>query len=131
MKPAHSLRSLAFVFVAPLLPQTTAPDPKIEVGFEPYKVTFDIAAPEADFLGIVIASLSPDLQHHLVGLPPLLGDAVIVDWGLGQNGQFHSSVPESVFPTGVFIHVQGVTIGDLGILSSNVAEFVLDVTSPR
>jgi hypothetical protein len=130
MKPIHSLRCFAFVLAAPLLAQAPVVDPKIEVGYAPYLVTFDVSGPEAPFLGIVIASLSPDLQYYFVGLPPLLGDALVVDWGLGQNGNFHSEVSEFLFPAGVLIHVQGVVIGDLGILSSNVASFVLDVTVP-
>ena len=132
MNPAHSLRCLAFVLAAPLLARAPAVDPKLEIGFAPYLVTFDVSGPEAPFLGIVIASFSPDLQHYFTGLPPLLGDAAVVDVGVGQRGIFHSEVSESLFPPGVMIHVQGVTISDLGILSSDVASFVLDATAlPR
>ena len=130
MKPAHSLRCLAFVLAAPLCAQAPAANPKIEIGFAPYLVTFDVSGPEVPFLGIVIASFAPDLQHYFTGLPPLLGDAVVVDIGVGQRGTFRSEVSEFLFPPGVMIHVQGVTISDFGILSSDVASFVLDVTAP-
>ncbi len=134
MKPAQSLFSFTFLLLAPVLAQSSAapsPQPHVTISYAPYVVKFAVEGPQAPFLGVVIVSLSSDLQHFLVGLPPLLDQAVIVDWGLSNNGIYSTAVSEFLFPAGVMIHVQGITIGDVGIEASAVGQFVLDLTAPR
>jgi hypothetical protein len=73
-------------------------------------------------------SLQPDLAHYLVGLPPLLGESIVLDWGIAQSLRFHSVVPETAVLPGVMFYAQGVTISEAGILSSDVGSLVLDAT---
>lgn len=130
MKLAHSLRSLVFVVAAPLLAQK-APElatTELVISFAPNVVQFDVYGPQPPFVGIVIGSLQPDLAHFLVGLPPLLGNSVVLDWGVSQELRFHSVLPETMFAPGVMFFVQGVTISEAGILGSKVESFVLDAT---
>lgn len=130
MKLAHSLLSLAFVAAAPLLAQK-APEiqaPELQISFAPGVVQFDVFGVQPPFLGIVLVSLQPDLAHYLVGLPPLLGESIVLDWGIAQSLRFHSVVPETAFLPGVMFYVQGVTISEAGILSSDVGSLVLDAT---
>ena len=80
------------------------------------------------FTDAVLVSLSDKLQHYLVGLPPLLDQAIVLDWGLSQDERFSSKQSEFAFPPGITFYVQGVTISEGGILSSEVGSFVLDAT---
>ena len=129
MKTAHSFCSLAFV-LAPLLAAepTGLKLPELTIEFSPYVVAFHVDQPGPDFLGVVLVSLTPNLQHYLVGLPPLLDQSIVLGWGLSQDGRFTSKQSEFTFPPGIMFYVQGVTIGDGGILSSDVGSFVLDAT---
>jgi hypothetical protein len=52
----------------------------------------------------------------------------VLDWGLSQDERFTSKQSEFTFPPGIMFYVQGVTIGEGGILSSDVGSFVLDAT---
>ena len=44
------------------------------------------------------------------------------------DGVFSTRFADTTFPPGIPIYAQGVTINEAGILSSNVGDFVLDVT---
>lgn len=130
MNAARSLIPLALVLAAPLAaaqPTDTKP-PEFSVVLYPAVVGFHVSQPQSPFLGIVLVSALPDLQHFLVGLPPLLDQAVVVDWGFDYQGTYSTRFPDTVFPPGVMLYAQGVTISDAGILSSEVGSFVLDVT---
>lgn len=130
MKAAHLLRSLAFVVAAPLLAQKAPADPRPElvISYAPYVVQFDVFGPQPPFVGLVLVSLQPELAHYLVGLPPLLGESIVLDWGVAPSLRFHSVLPETMFAPGVMFYVQGVTLGEAGIFGSDVHSFVLDAT---
>lgn len=130
MKPALSLIPLALSFAAPLAAAqpTDTRLPEFAVVLQPAVVEFHISQPATPFLGIVLVSVSSDLQHFLVGLPPLLDQAVVLDWGLDHQGVYSTRYRDTVFPPGVMIYAQGVTISEAGILSSEVGSFVLDAT---
>ncbi len=133
MKPAHSLIPLAFAFAVPALAAqpAAANDPRFAVVLQPAMVEFHVAQSGPAFFGVVLVSTSPNLQHFLVGLPPLLQDAVILDVGLSNaNGEFATRFRDTVFPAGIAIYAQGVTLSEAGIRSSDVDEFTLDVTFP-
>ncbi|HEU4420602.1 MAG TPA: hypothetical protein VFT55_16810 [Planctomycetota bacterium] len=130
MKPAHSLIPLAFVLAAPAFAAqpAAASDPRIAVVLQPATVEFHIMQEQPSFLAVVLVSLSPDLRHFLTGLPPMLDQALVIDWGFAADGVFSTRFRDTTFPAGIRIYAQGVTISDAGILSSNVGEFVLDGT---
>lgn len=131
MNLPRSLRPFVLLLAAPLLAQKVpvAPEPSLAIGFAPGLVQFEISGPPAPFVGIVLVSLVPDLQHFLVGLPPLLDQAVVLDWGLATGRRYGTAVSEFVFPPGVMIHVQGVTLSDVvGLQATETGSFVLDAT---
>jgi hypothetical protein len=130
MKPAHSLIPLAFVFAAPAFAAqpAAASDPRFAVVLRPAMVEFHIMQEQPSFLGVVLVSLSPDLQHFVTGLPPMLDQSLVIDMGIATDGMFSTRFRDTTFLPGIPIYAQGVTFSDAGILSSNVGEFVLDVT---
>ena len=131
MNPAHSLIPIAFALVSPAFAAQAAAiadDPQFTVVLQPAAIEFQVRHEPSPFLGIVLVSLSPDLQHFHVGLPPLLEQSAVLGWGIGQDGEFATRVPDVMLPPGVMIYAQGVTISELGIRSSEVAAFVLDAT---
>ena len=76
----------------------------------------------------MLVSASPELAHYFVGLPPLLADALVIAYGVGDANGYLVTLPDVVFPAGVLWHAQGVTIDERGIRASNTASFVLDKT---
>src|SRR5262245_59116795 len=130
MKPARSLIPLAFVFAVPALAAqpAAASDPRIAVVLQPAMVEFHVTQEQPSFLAVVLVSVSPDLQHYLTGLPPMLDQSLVLDWGFATDGQFSTRFRDTTFPAGIPIYAQGVTISEAGVMSSNVGEFVLDVT---
>ena len=130
MKPAHSLIPLAFFLADPAFAAqpAAASDPKIAVVLRLPMVEFHIAQDQPSFLGVVLVSLSPDLQHFVTGLPPMLDQSLVIGLGVATDGVFSTRFHDTTFPAGIPIHAQGVTFSEAGILSTNVAEFVLDVT---
>jgi hypothetical protein len=138
MKPARFALAFGFAFVSsvvaqwnPLPPLPAVPAVAFDITLLPGSVQFDVAAPAPQFVGIVIVSGVPDLMHFLVGLPPLLDQAIVADFGVAANGVYTSVLPDVVFPPGMSIYAQGVALGDFGILSSGVGSFVLDATGVR
>ncbi|MBL8733224.1 MAG: hypothetical protein JNN13_12705 [Planctomycetes bacterium] len=130
MMPALSRFALAAIpLVCPLAPEPGGPELTIE--HLPFAMAFHVSGPEAPYVGAVIGSLAPDLAHYFQGLPPLLADFVLLDLGLGDAAAGYTAVlPQSVFPAGVTIYVQGVTLTGRGLEASAVHDFVLDVTVP-
>lgn len=130
MNLALSLIPIGFAFAAPAFAAhaAAASDPQFTVVLQPAAIDFHVRHEDAPFLGIVLVSLSPELEHFHVGLPPLLEQAVVLDWGIGQDGEFATRVQDSMLPPGVMIYAQGVAVGEFGIQSSDVAAFVLDAT---
>ena len=133
MKPAHSLIPLVFVLAIPAFAAqpAAAGDPRLAVVLRPAMVEFHIMQEQPSFLGVVLVSLSPDLQHFLTGLPPMLDQALVIDWGFATDGVFSTRFRDTTFLAGIRIYAQGVTISDAGTLSSNVGELVLDGTGKR
>jgi hypothetical protein len=117
----------------PLLPPAAAPikGPELTIGIGSGIATFTVESGQPLYLGAAIASLSPELVHYLVDLPPLLSDFVVLGIGIGTAEEpYVCTVPERAFPAGIMLYAQGVTIDLPTILSSPVHEFVLDVTVP-
>lgn len=128
--PAPSL--IAALLLLPLAAQPVASD---DLGFAvkllPAAVQFAIDGPRQPFVGVVLVSTSPELAHYFTGLPPLLADAVVVAFGVGDAKGYQVALPDSVFPAGVRWHAQGVAIGEGGIHSTPTASFVLDKTAEQ
>ena len=134
--PAHSLLFAALCATSPLPSEPPLPigsnAPSLTISLEPFVVRFHVSGPESPFIGAVIGSLSGDLVHYFNGLPPLLADFVVLDIGFGDGPAGYTAIlPESLFPPGVLIHAQGVTLADGELLSTEPGEFVLDVTVPE
>ncbi|HEX5052625.1 MAG TPA: hypothetical protein VFZ65_12690 [Planctomycetota bacterium] len=121
---AHSLLFCAAVLAAPS--PVSNGDPDLSIAILPAAVEFQVTGPEEAFVGVAIASLQPDLVHYLVGLPPLLADFVVLDFGLGdaEHG-YTATVLRSLLPGGVTIYAQGVALDSTGLRSSRVGEFRL------
>jgi hypothetical protein len=133
MKPAHVISSFVFVLAAPLIAQRApaVPEPELTIRWESPVVEFDVVhAVPAPFVGVVLASLSPDLRHFVVDLPPLLDQSLVLAFGATSSQRFHAAVSEFVFPAGLPVYVQGVTLTETGVFASEVGSFVLDVTAP-
>lgn len=127
MKSAISLFSLALCASSLLTldlsaQKGVAPSLAIHVGTT--AVTLDVSGPPAPFVGAVILSLSPDLTHYLVDLPPLLSDFAVLGVGIGDKS-YTASIPKVNVPPGLFLYAQGVVLGD-AILATDVGSFVLD-----
>ncbi|MCA8964984.1 MAG: hypothetical protein H6838_15490 [Planctomycetes bacterium] len=123
MKLARSAVPLAFA-AALVVPHEATPAPILTVEVLPQTVAIHLENRTAPFFGGVIASLSPQLRHFLVDLPPLLDNAAVLGVGL-VDYRFDVTIPVRVIPPGLFIYVQGVVLGD-EITATDVKSFVLD-----
>lgn len=132
MMPALSLCALAALPLLTLSSPAPAPGAlELAIEYQPYSLAFHVVGPEQPFVGAVIGSLSPDQTHYFQGLPPLLTDFVLFDLGFGDAPAGYTAVlPQSLFPAGVAIYVQGVALTQRGLESTDVGEFVLDKTAP-
>ncbi|MFY9345371.1 MAG: hypothetical protein WAT39_22965 [Planctomycetota bacterium] len=133
MNAVHSLLSLGCLTVALAAQASPIPvkepfGPELVVQLDPAIVRLTIVSEQRPFVGIFLISAEPTLAHYLTGLPPLLADATLFAWGYCEAARFQVSVPDMTFPAGMMIYAQGVTISDVGILATNIGEFVLDVT---
>lgn len=129
MIPARSLL-LVLALAAPLAAAQPADLqlPKLHVALYPGLVGFHLEQTQTPFVGIVLGSLSSDLQHYLTGLPPLLDQAVVLAAGVDTEGTYNVRFPDVVFPAGIMVYAQGVTLSDLGIQATGVESFVLDAS---
>ena len=121
-----TLLSLAVVAVAPFA--APSGDPSLAVRLVPGAVEFTVEGASTPYVAGVLVSLSPDLVHYFVGLPPLLRDFVVAGTGYVELGSYELTLPDVALPPGVMIHAQGVTFDGVGLASSSVAAFVLDAT---
>lgn len=127
MKPAHSILSLLLLSLPLSAQSLTAPTLSIEpVG---PALQFSVAGPEEPFLGGVLLSLSPDLTHYFVGLPPLLSDFVVLGVGFADE-QYSVQVLQHQLPAGILLHAQGLVADGVAIYSTEVVSFVLDASFP-
>ena len=121
----------AAVLLAGGVTAQSAPKCAFEVAVEPANVTFvlDVGTPA---LGGIILSLSPELRHYFVGLPPMLGDFAVLAVG-PVDARMVLKIPEGAFAPGVFFYAQGIAANEYGICASAVDSFVLDgsVVDPR
>lgn len=129
--PAHSL-FLALCAVASPPTDPIPVQPTISVDILPAAVRFHVGGPEELFLCGVLGSFTPKLQHFVTALPPMLADSVVLDVGYGYGEKGYVTVlPESRFPPGLFVYVQGVTLASGQLMGSDVASFVLDAGAPE
>lgn len=105
------------------------PPPTIEISYAGDDLEFTVDHPTQIFIGAAIGSLSSDLTHYLIDIPPLLSDHVIFGAGIGYPGEgVPVIVPQANLPRGVPIYVQGVTLVDeVGIEASEVDSITLPV----
>lgn len=103
--------------------------PTIEIGYTGDDLQFTVDHPTQIFIGAAIGSLTPDLTHYLIDIPPLLSDHVIFGAGIGYPGEgVPVRVPQDNLPRGVPIYVQGVTmVPELGIEASEVESITLPI----
>ncbi len=100
-----------------------------EVALEPEAVRFTVGGPASPFVGAVILSLSPELRHFLVDLPPLLGDFAVLGVGVAET-KYVATLPVAAVPPGLVVYAQGVVLIDV-VLASDVRSFVLDGGPPQ
>jgi hypothetical protein len=129
MKPARLLFSL--IVLSGALAAQAVDQPKLSIRFRPFLVDFTITSPHETFVGATLLSLTPNLVHYFDALPPLLGEHVVLDVGIGQGHQYSSAVSEFLLPPGTFIYAQGVTFDGARFDATKVGDFVLDVTVPN
>ena len=87
-----SLASIALLACAPLL----GPGPSMSVELREDHVDLRVDGHDEFFLGGVIASLSDQTAHYLVGLPPLLGEAIPLGAGIGYpDGGYVLTLPKA------------------------------------
>lgn len=123
-----SLASIALLACAPLL----GPGPSMSVELREDHVDLRVDGHDEIFLGGVIASLSDQTAHYLVGLPPLLGEAIPLGAGVGYpDGGYVLTLPKSNLPGGVPIYVQGISLTERGLGASDVVGFTTDDGAPR
>jgi hypothetical protein len=129
MKLAHPVLALALATAAAVGQKAVAPpEVGLVVNLAPAQVNFTVVAQESPFVGIVLVSLSPNLAHYLVDLPPLLADGVVAAWGYTPGLRYGVSFRDVVFPPGIEIYAQGVALFESRVAASGVSSFVLDVT---
>lgn len=121
-----TLLSLAVAAVVPFA--APSGEPSLTVKLVPGAIEFAVEGPTTPYVAGVLLSLSPDVVHYLVGLPPLLQDFVVAGTGFVEVGSYDLTLPDVALPPGVMIHAQGVTFDGVGLSSSSVAAFVLDAT---
>ena len=99
-----------------------APPVDLEVTFVGSSIEMRVKTPVPMFLGAVIWSLSPELQHSFQGLPPLLAESVVLGVGQGHHGEFRVIRSQRYLHYGLAIYAQGVVADATGIRSSAVVE---------
>lgn len=111
--------------------QSASPGAHLDIQFNGPQLEFHVTGPAEPFLGGVILSLSPDLTHYFVGLPPILSDFVVLGVGLSVKGEYLISIPQNSVPPGIFIYAQGLTADGVSLFASEVRDFVLDAGPPQ
>ena len=129
MKPVHSVLAVLLAS-AVAVGQKAAIPPEIgfQVNLEPARVDFVIVANETPCVGVVLISTVPDVAHYLVDLPPLLAHSFVLAAVPSTAARMSVSFPDTAFPPGIELHVQGVTVSEVGIRASQVESFVLDAS---
>ena len=117
---------LPFLSVLPAGPPDDV-GPGLQIALVKTAIVANVTATTSlDFLGAVIVSDSDVLRHYLVGLPPLLGNFVVLGVGVAANGSLTVSAPAPPLPAVASkIFAQAVTLDAAGIVSSDVETLVL------
>lgn len=110
----------------------TGSTPTLEVQLRAASVRFEIQQrTDANYLGVVLISLSDQTALPDLGLPPVLQDHTIVGFGANSDqGSVVVDVPEQRFLQGIPIYAQGVTYDESAFRSTDVRSFVLDASAP-
>ncbi|MCK5942785.1 MAG: hypothetical protein KAI24_12485 [Planctomycetes bacterium] len=121
--PAFSLLKGALCAL-PLLPLGETTEPVLEVREGRGYVQVSVGGHDEIFLGCVIGALQPEMEHYLVGLPPLLSDHVLLGSGIGwPDGGYTVALRSSSLPANVPIFLQGVTLTEAGVQATDVRKF--------
>lgn len=111
----------------PLLPSGESTSPALAIQRVGAEVRLTVDGHDEIFVGALIGSLRPGMQHFLTGLPPLLEDFVYLGGGIGYpDGGFTLAVEIRSLPTDVPIYVQGLTLTEAGIQATRVDKFAVD-----
>lgn len=78
---------------------------------------------EPGFFGIVLLSLSPQQQHFLVDLPPILADFAVMGAGYTAGHELEFKVPCDVMQGDQpALYGQAITFSDQGLAASGVVQ---------
>jgi len=123
MLPATVITALSLLSLS--IPPSPAVPARVglAIDYSGQAIKSDVTFVESAFFGGVIVSLTPDLVQSLVGLPPLLNNAVVLGIGQGEDHHLLLDVPADP-PVGLVIYAQGVVLGTQGVESSEVEKFV-------
>jgi hypothetical protein len=113
------------------LPAQESPGAHLDIQFVGPQVEFHVSGPASPFLGGVILSLSPNLTHYFVDLPPILSDFVVLGVGLSAKSEYLLSIPQRMLPPGIMLYAQGLTADGVSLFSSDVHGLVLDGGPPQ
>lgn len=110
----------------------TGSTPTLDVQLRASTVRFEIhQRTDANYLGVVLISLSDQTALPDLGLPPVLQDHTIVGFGANNDeGAVTVDVPEQRLLPGIPIYAQGVTYDESAFRSTDVRSFVLDASAP-
>ncbi|MGC6489159.1 MAG: hypothetical protein ACON4Z_16035 [Planctomycetota bacterium] len=110
----------------------TGSTPTLDVQLRASTVRFEIhQRTDANYLGVVLISLSDQTAPPDLGLPPVLQDHTIVGFGVNNDeGAVTVDVPEQRLLPGIPIYAQGVTYDESAFRSTDVRSFVLDASAP-
>ena len=102
-----------------------AQGPRLVVESDAPIVTFRVAGPQTPFVGGVLLSLSPDLTHYLVDLPPLLSDFVVLGIAYGEEEVSFQAFREAL-PIVTPIYAQGVVFDGVSVQSTDLTTMLLE-----
>lgn len=110
----------------------TGSTPTLEVQLRPATVRFEVhQRTDANYLGVVLISLSDQTALPDLGLPPVLQDHAVVGFGANNDqGAVVVDVPEQRFLPSIPIYAQGVTYDESAFRATDVHSFVLDASAP-
>lgn len=103
----------------------TAQAPRLVIESDAPIVTFRVAGPEVPFVGGVLLSLTPDLTHYLVDLPPMLTDHVVLGFAFGEDEIALRAFREAL-PIVVPIYAQGVVFDGVAIQATEITMLMLE-----
>lgn len=122
MNLAHAIAPLALIAASAV---GIAQAPRLVVESDSPVITFRVAGPQTPFVGGVLLSLSPDVTHYLVDLPPLLSDFAVLGIAYGEEELAFQAIREAL-PIVTPIYAQGVVFDGVSVQSTEVTMLLLE-----